>query len=915
MVSKVFRLLPFLALLFLTGCFVESSKSLIDKTVNLDFPRGKFYLKLEDGPTFIGSNIFMEVKRKGDHFSGVEYLQERFSENDKKKANDLMKFRIAPLPGHPDLFLMQMDKKYIAYYVLQKEGNKLWVSDMKLSKANLERAKQDGLEGIKTSKVKVKTRQQLEEYANYWLEIKRDTWRSDKKSTMVYTLFQERNEVATEKQNYLDLMCVAAAGHPDDPIVQKHKIALPRGRSLGGIETKAANKFCEHGLKKNANPSVTYALARSYFKDKNYLGTRSKPGALDLANRLKDQDFPLAYLMLVDAYSSGKGVTKDLNTVDALLNEGPPEDPNILFAKGLYNYLGILKPLDNNKNRQYFKAAADKGHGTAMVWLGNMMTKGHGGEKDLKQALALYRKSNALGNPDGKMALGKAYYFGRGVKQSYERALGYIRPVARERHPEGNFYLGYMYAKGLGVEANRDSALKHYRKAIKAGHTHAKGGFAVTYYDDMQKAKEGKSYHQWLVDSANSGQKIAKYVLARKHLIGFDVPRSLPKALALLEENISNNHTISMNYMAGLYEQGRYIQKDYKEALRYYRMSADLGDSEAAFMVGHYYQMGRAGEGKKKYALGWYKKAATAGHSNAQVRTAILYHFPKDGSQPNLKLAKEWYNKAYKQGNADAMWRLGAMQEDKGKTPRNLTIAAKYYREAAIKKSPEGMIRYGQALLYGRGTGKNTSLAKTYLERAAKTGHARAQYTYGAALRDGNFGQKNPVEAKKWFTKAANQGNKAAKIALNRSSTSGNSSSNSDLGSEEWARIRKFERLAKQGNVNYMYQAGLAYLNKAKDPTQAKKYFRMGAGRGDSYSQYYMGVIHSQYKKYKSNWDPVKALMWLYTAEKSALKSSKDPKFIVKYYRALEKNMRAQDRVSALDRSNSCISSGYKFCN
>lgn len=912
MVSKALRLLPFLALFFLTGCFVESGKSIFQQTEDMGLPRGKFYLKLEEGPTIAGSNVFIEVTRKRDHLAGIEYIQEKNAKNSKDRSSHLMKLRLAQLPGHPDLFMLQMNKtNYNYFYVAKMEGNQLWVNNLKVSKEELKRASNAGLEGIQTSKVRVTNRRQLEEYVNYWLETKGGDWISDRKTTMTYTVLQNRTEIASEKQNYLDLMCLSSAGHPDDPKMKEHKLDLPRGIQLGAIDPKIAHKYCAHGLKRNANPSVTYALARILYKEKKYKGTGSNPGALDLANRLRDRDFPLSYILLADAYSGGKGVSKNLDTVKALLNEGPPEDPNILYAKGLYNYLGILKPLDNNKNREYFTTAANKGHGTAMVWLGKMMEAGHGGPKDINKALAMYRKSNALGNLDGKMALGKAYYFGRGVKQSYERSLGYIKPAASMKHAEANFYLGYMYSSGLGVKANRSSSLKHYERAIKAGHTHAKGGYAVAYYDDMQKAKEGKSYHRWLVDSANSGQKAAKYVLARKHLIGFDVPRSLTKALSMLEENIADNHTPSMNYMAGLYEQGRRVQRDYKEAFRYYKMSADRGNSEAIYKVGIFYHQGRQGNANKKFARQWYEKAAQTGHSDAQVRTAILYHFPNDGSPPNLKLARQWYEKAYKQGNADAMWRLGAMQEDKGKTATNLTIAAGYYRESALKRSPEGMIRYGQALLYGRGTGKNTSLAKTYLERAAKTGHARAQYTYGAALRDGSFGQKNPVEAKKWFTKAANQGNKAAKIALNRAG----SSSASELGSEEWARIRKFERLANQGNVNYMYQAGLAYLNKAKDPTQAKKYFRMGAGRGDSYSQYYMGVIHSQYQKYKTNWDPVKALMWLYTAEKSALKANKDANFIVKYYRALETNMRAQDRVSALDRSNSCISSGYKFCN
>ncbi|MCG8490077.1 MAG: sel1 repeat family protein, partial [Sneathiellales bacterium] len=542
--------------------------------------------------------------------------------------------------------MLQMSKtNYNYYYVAKKEGNQLWVNDLKVSKEDLKRASKAGLEGIKTSKVRVTNRRQLEEYVNYWLEIKGRDWISDKKTTMAYTVVQGRKAIALEKQNYLDLMCLSSAGHPDDPKMREHKLELPRGLQLGAIDPKIAHKYCAHGLERNANPSVTYALSRIYYKEKNYKGSRDKPGALDLANRLRDQDFSLSYLLLADAFSNGKGVKKNLQMVRSLLDEGPPEDPNILYAKGLYNYLGILKPLDNKKNRQYFKAAADQGHGTAMVWFGKMLEAGHGGPKDINSALALYRKSNALGNLDGKMALGKAYYFGRGVKQSYERSLGYIRPAGSMKHPEANFYLGYMYANGLGVKANRNSSLKYYEKAIKAGHTNARGGYAVAYYDDMQKAKEGKSYHRWLVDAANRGQKAAKYVLARKHLIGFDVPRSLPKALSMLEENIAGNHTPSMNYMGGLYEQGRYVRRDYNEAFRYYKMSADRGSSEAIYKVGIFYHAGRQGEANRKYARQWYEKAAQAGHSNAQVRTAILYHFPNDGSAPDLKLARKWYDK------------------------------------------------------------------------------------------------------------------------------------------------------------------------------------------------------------------------------------------------------------------------------
>lgn len=69
-----------------------------------------------------------------------------------------------------------------------------------------------------------------------------------------------------------------------------------------------------------------------------------------------------------------------------------------------------------------------------------------------------------------------------------------------------------------------------------------------------------------------------------------------------------------------LYEQGEkyYADKNYNDALYYYRRAAEQGDTQAQYNLGHMYGNGEGVKQDYAEAVKWYRKAAQQGYTDAQ---------------------------------------------------------------------------------------------------------------------------------------------------------------------------------------------------------------------------------------------------------------------------------------------------------
>lgn len=139
--------------------------------------------------------------------------------------------------------------------------------------------------------------------------------------------------------------------------------------------------------------------------------------------------------------------------------------------------------------------------------------------------------------------------------------------------------------------------------------------------------------------------------------------------------------------------------------------------------------------GRKDYAsaVRLLEPLARGGQAQAQVRLALLHYHGHGVPESNVQ-AQQWFERAARQGLAEAQFHLGNM-----------------YAFGLVTLPPEEDAQ---------------RLAAQWYFEAARQGHAEAQYSLGILFLTGSGVVASPGEARKWIERAAAQGHADAKAYL-----------------------------------------------------------------------------------------------------------------------------------------------------
>lgn len=92
------------------------------------------------------------------------------------------------------------------------------------------------------------------------------------------------------------------------------------------------------------------------------------------------------------------------------------------------------------------------------------------------------------------------------------------------------------------------------------------------------------------------------------------------KALeTLLPLAVSSAQPIAQYYVGYMYEMGQGISQDYKNAVSWYRKSAEKGIAQAQYRLGGLYANGKGAPLDYEYAYAWKSVAASQGHRQARA--------------------------------------------------------------------------------------------------------------------------------------------------------------------------------------------------------------------------------------------------------------------------------------------------------
>ncbi len=140
--------------------------------------------------------------------------------------------------------------------------------------------------------------------------------------------------------------------------------------------------------------------------------------------------------------------------------------------------------------------------------------------------------------------------------------------------------------------------------------------------------------------------------------------------------------------IAARYFDGRGLEANGVEALRWFELARAAGSVPAAYRLGGIYEKGQGVTKNLAEARRYYLLAAEGGHIKAMHNLAVLHAEGVDG-KPDFRTATRWFRMAADRGLRDSQFNLAVLYARGLGAEQNLTEAYRWFALAAIQGDPD----------------------------------------------------------------------------------------------------------------------------------------------------------------------------------------------------------------------------------
>ena len=529
-----------------------------------------------------------------------------------------------------------------------------------------------------------------------------------------------------------------------------------------------AKNFDQTKAKAEAGDAYYQALIGAAYR-RGYILEKDYKKAFKWIKLSVDQNHPLGLYNLAAMYQNGYEVKKDKNKAKDLFDQSLPgmqelAEKGYVYAQTNIGWMyesGTSVQKDEAEAVKLYRKAAEQDYPRAQTNLGWMYANGKGIEKDETEAVKWYCKAADQGDARGQVYLGEMYKRGRGVEKDYAKAVKWYQKATEQGNAFAQNKLGGMYEYGLGVPQNDAKALRLYLLSAEQNYKDGKKNFYRLESKKgllLTKAKAGDAYYQALLGAA--------------YRRGYPLEKDYKKALKWLKLSADQNHPLGLYNLAIMYEHGHEVKKDkdqaktqFDQALPGMRALAKEGNVHGQANLGIMYDYGYGVKRDKTEAVNWYRRAAEQGHPGGQRSLGWAYQ-KAIGVEKDEAEAVKWYRKAAEQGYAVAQNNLGVMYEHGKGVKKDKAEAVKWYRKAAEQGNSRAQTNLGMMYEWGTGIKKDTAEAVKWYRKAAEQGDSSSQTYLGILYEKGKVIEKDYAEAVKWYQKAIEQGSVSAQNKL-----------------------------------------------------------------------------------------------------------------------------------------------------
>ena len=314
---------------------------------------------------------------------------------------------------------------------------------------------------------------------------------------------------------------------------------------------------------------------------------------------------------------------------------------------------------------------------------------------------------------------GLDYYIGQnGVKRDDHIAFHYMKLAAeKDNNLKAYCFLAHMYEIGLGVEKDYKKALSYYEIGIESNDSFwsnwALTNIAMMHYDGHGTKKDVNKAKQILQSQAQKNDMSAEYYLGSIYLD----EKNYKQALLWYKKSAEQGNMLAYNDLGYMYLEGEGVKKDYTKALDYFTKAIEKGNTNSKASLGRMYENGWGVNQDIPKAVILIREAADFGSRVGQYHLGRLYE-NGIGVKRDMVEAISWYRKSSEKNYEKAKKRLQELeimmtQENSAKTTvqseATATVTSHNTLRPNTPSSNTPQKRY--ALIIGNGDYENGFLA------------------------------------------------------------------------------------------------------------------------------------------------------------------------------------------------------------
>lgn len=347
-----------------------------------------------------------------------------------------------------------------------------------------------------------------------------------------------------------------------------------------------------------------------------------------------------------------------------------------IFLCGESYFFGSGCEQDFRIASQYYTLAAREEHVRATVALARCYEQGLGVPQSNKRAAILYKRASNYDNAEANFGLASLIYENGGSEEGVKALL--FR-ASNKGHALATLLLGDFYEQGLGMPQNFDKAADKYLGAMALGMAKQKtllfsmperdkenrekihsASVTATYKLGLLRGRHSRSVgdytraFEYIAGAAATGSDEAQIEIAKIYASGGDL-QAYFKSERQADEPTSAAIADAMNKLGDTWYEGKpLLAKNDRAAVKCYRISANLGNANAAYSLGWCLRHGVGAVVNDVEAAKWLKKSADLGNPHAAYSYGLCCEEGSGMEIPNMRGAATYYRKAAAAGHTEA---------------------------------------------------------------------------------------------------------------------------------------------------------------------------------------------------------------------------------------------------------------------